>query len=184
MRHWSAVVGALAVVVACAGSSREPAKPAADPIGNRAVPEDEEPVADAPVAEESKTGYTCVPYIMLLLLEPYAGTTSAMPGAHAIATAHYSTAEKARAAGDYRGGAIAYLDCARAYRSVPDSDPERATAQENAANCYYNAIYSFASAGVFESEGRAALQREAKADPRLAAEINRELASPPYDCVP
>jgi hypothetical protein len=177
------VVGVLAVACGCAGSSRPSSSPAA-PLGNQALPAEDAPVGEPSTGEASYDELYCPAYGMLVLYDPTVGTGSVFPNAHAIATAHYTAAQGAGTAGNHRAAALSYLDCARAYRAVPDADPDRTTAQENALSCYYNAMYSFAMANVFASEGRAALEREAKADPRLAPSIQKELASPPVDCHP
>src|SRR5690349_22106390 len=125
---------------ACGSPQPSPAPTA--PVGNTAEA-DRAPPAPDPAPEDQQlvgVGYDCAHYGMMILYSASGGTTSsAFPGAHAIATTHYNNADKARTAGDYRGGAFAYLDCARAYRAVPDTDPDRTVAEENAALCYYNA---------------------------------------------
>lgn len=75
-----------------------------------------------------------------------------------------------------------YLACATRFRSVPDDDPLRDAARYNAIGCYENAMYAFAMAGRFGSEGKATLERAIKEDPRMAPELRRMLASPPSDC--
>ena len=83
---------------------------------------------------------------------------------------------------DMRAAARHYLACAARYRAVPDDDPLRDTAHHNAVSCYENAMYAFAMAGKFTAEGKPALERAIKDDPRLAPELRRMLASPPSDC--
>ncbi len=75
-----------------------------------------------------------------------------------------------------------YLACATRFRSVPDDDPLRDSARYNAASCYENAMYAFAMAGRFATEGNAAFERATREDPRMASELRRMLASPPTDC--
>jgi hypothetical protein len=83
---------------------------------------------------------------------------------------------------DMAAAARHYLACAARFRAVPDDDPLHHTAASNAVSCYQNAMYAFAMAGRFTAEGKPALERAIKDDPRLAPELRRMLASPPTDC--
>ncbi|MBL9015497.1 MAG: hypothetical protein JNL83_15035 [Myxococcales bacterium] len=83
---------------------------------------------------------------------------------------------------DLAAAARHYLACAARYRTVPDDDPLRDSAHYNATVCYENSMYAFAMAGRFQNEGKPALERAIRDDPRLAPELRRILASPPRDC--
>lgn len=83
---------------------------------------------------------------------------------------------------DMHRAATLFLSCAERYRAVPDDDPLRQTAAYNAVACYENAMYSYAMAGKLATEGRAALQRAAREDLRMAPELHRILGSLPTDC--
>lgn len=83
---------------------------------------------------------------------------------------------------DMAAAARHHLACATRFRSVPDDDPLREAARYNAIGCYENAMYAFAMAGRFASEGKATFERAIKEDPRMARDLRRMLASPPSDC--
>jgi hypothetical protein len=83
---------------------------------------------------------------------------------------------------DMLGAAKLFYSCATRFRSVPDTDPLRDTAMVNAVSCYENMMYAYAMAGRLSTEGKAELERSAKADPRMAPELRRMLADLPHDC--
>ncbi|MCA9675335.1 MAG: S9 family peptidase [Myxococcales bacterium] len=107
---------------------------------------------------------------------------SGAPRAFAVASRDYDAAGAAADAGVHRIAAQRYLDCARRFRDVADTSSTRSMASDNAEVCYYNAAYAFATAGLWATEGKAALERAAAADPREAGAIAAVLADPPTDC--
>jgi len=101
--------------------------------------------------------------------------------AFGIAAAAADEGEAADQAGDSKAAARKFLDCARAFRDVPDDHVQRSLAAENAGYCYKNAYYCFGKANAFKSEGRAVLEKARGEDPRMATVLDELLAKDP-DC--
>ena len=124
----------------------------------------------------------CTPLGLLVLQQSAASPSVKIHDAMGRAQAAYDAAAAAHERGAYLEAARQFLACAVAYREVPDGHWQRGTASENAASCYKNASYAYASGGRFAAEGRAALERAADEDPRHAEILRAVLASPPHDC--
>ena len=141
------------------------------------------PPAPAP---EEQTTQLCAAYGFQVLSEAVIvvnGATAAPAFDDANAQARHDAELAAGAARtDMAAAARHYLACAARFRAVPDDDPLRDTARYNAIVCYENAMYAFAMAGRFRSEGKAALERAIREDVRLAPDLRRMLAAPPSDC--
>jgi hypothetical protein len=101
--------------------------------------------------------------------------------AFGIAAAAADQGQAAYDAGDGKAAGHHFLDCARAFRDVPDDHFQRDTARKNAESCYKNAYYSFGTANAFKSEGRALLQSARADDPRMAPVLDELLGKDP-DC--
>jgi hypothetical protein len=143
------------------------------------------PAAAAP-PERQESVQLCAEYSFKILSDAVIvvnGSTAAPAFDDANAQANHD-AELAGGAArtDMAAAARHYLACAARFRAVPDDDPLRHTAHYNAVGCYQNAMYAFAMAGRFSAEGKPALERAIRQDPRLAPELRRMLASPPSDC--
>ena len=83
---------------------------------------------------------------------------------------------------DQPSAAAHFLECARAYRSVPEHDPLWNIALKNMTACYSNYALALANAGRFASQGRAVLEQERIAEPRLASAITEILNKPLSEC--
>lgn len=116
-------------------------------------------------------------YKMLFTYASSRGVPSELGEAERAYTAALAAEEKTSGS-----GAQGFLECAKLYRTIPDNDPARSTANANAEVCYYNAVYAFGNAGKFKSQGLAALKSAAAADARMASYILRLLEDPPVDC--
>ncbi len=146
------------------------------------------PTAKAP-AEEAGGGIgMCAAYAYMGMgMEAHSESdggelVTAVDDAQAFAQNDYDAAVKADEAHHPREAARHFLDCAHRFLNVPADDPMLSSAVGEAQVCYYDAIYAFANAGAFVSEGKAALEAAATADARNAAYIRGELAKPPSDC--
>lgn len=100
--------------------------------------------------------------------------------AHAAASLAYAAGTAATQ--DQPTAAAHFLECARAYRSVPEHDPLWNTALKNMTACYLNYALALANAGRFASQGRAVLEQERITEPRLASAITGILNKPLSEC--
>ncbi len=100
--------------------------------------------------------------------------------AHAAASLAHAAGQAATP--DQPAAAAHFLECARAYRSVPEHDPLWKTALKNMTACYSNYALALANAGRFASQGRAVLEQERVAEPRLASAISEILNKPLSEC--
>lgn len=151
------------------------------------------PTAEPPVEE-----FQCLPYQFYAL---YSGMYGVCHSDHASThcaefyakigrrpfEAAHAAALRAHAAGqaatkDQPAAAAHFLECARAYRSVPEQDPLWNTALRNMTLCYSNYALALANAGRFASQGRAVLEQERLAEPRLASAISELLNKPLSEC--
>ena len=141
------------------------------------------PSEPAPAAQ---TAQICAEYGFKILAEAVIvvnGATAAPGFDDANAQAkHDAELADGAARTDMAAAARHYLACAARFRAVPDDDPLRETAHYNAVGCYENAMYAFAMAGRFRTEGKPALERAIRDDVRLAPDLRRMLAAPPSDC--
>ncbi len=124
---------------------------------------------------------TCGGYALYGLQMVSAGEHQSNHPAFGVAAAAADKGQAAYDAGDGKAAGHHFLDCARAYREVPDDHFQRATARENAEHCYRNAYYSFGSASAFKSEGRALFEAARGDDPRMATVLDELIAKDP-DC--
>jgi len=156
------------MTLGCGGSSSRPAAaPAPAPAQEQSV----EPVI----------GHGSCDYGLLGLKLVSAPEHRENHSAFGIAAAAADQGQAAYDAGDGKAAGRHFLDCARAYRDVPDDHFQRAAAAENAESCYKNAYYSFGKANAFKSDGRALLEKARVEDPRMAALLDKLLAHDP-DC--
>jgi hypothetical protein len=155
------------LALGCGGSSPPPAPPAP-------AHQDEEKVE--PMMGHGTCGYAL--YGLEMVSAPEHRENHAAFG---IAAAAADQGQAAYDAGDGRAAAHHFLDCARAFREVPDGHFQRATAAENAGSCYKNAYYSFGKANAFKSEGRALFEAARADDPRMASVLDELLGKDP-DC--
>lgn len=151
-----------------------------------------------PTAEPPEEELRCVPYHFYIL---YSGTYGVCHSDHGSSycadffarigrrpfEAAHTAASLAHTAGmaatqDQPSAAAHFLECARAYRSVPEHDPLWNTALKNMTLCYSNYALALANAGRFASQGRAVLEQERLAEPRLASAISEILNKPVSEC--
>ena len=155
----------------CGGTSPAPASPPASPPPPSAQEETVQPVM----------GHGTCGYALYGLKMVSAPEHRANHAAFGVAAAAADQGQAAYDAGDGKAAAHHFLDCARAFRDVPDDHFQRDTARENAESCYKNAYYSFGKANAFKSEGRALLEAARADDPRMTPVLDDLLAKDP-DC--
>lgn len=125
----------------------------------------------------------CVGFSYGELFEPKAGgPVSAFQAADQLAKQDHAQATAAVEHDRHAEAAGHWLACGKRYQTVPDGDPLRALAQQNAEMCFSNAMYAYASGGVLASEGRAKLEQAGDEDRRVAPRIRALLAKAPRDC--
>lgn len=151
-----------------------------------------------PIAEPPAEELQCLPYQFYALYSGMYGACHSDHGssecaeyhakigrrpfeaAHAAASKAYAAGEAARQ--DQSAAAAHFLECARAYHSVPEHDPLWNTALQNMTVCYSNYALALANAGRFASQGRAVLEQERVAEPRLASTITEILKKSLSEC--
>ena len=159
MRAW-----ALVLVAAC-GHAAAPAR------------------APAPTAAPAPEEHLCAKYGMAMLgMIGHSGPPTPIDAAFAVANRDVDAAEAASEAGDDRAAARHFLDCGHRFAAVQAGVDDADSAISAAELCYQNAMWSFANASAFASEGKAALEAAAAADVREAAYIRGLIAQAPEDC--
>lgn len=103
------------------------------------------------------------------------------PGWYEASKAHGEGLD-ALAAGDAAAAAAHFMDCGMFAGMLHEHTRNDAVADANAITCFQLAARSFAAAGRFESEGRAALEPHAKGKAPIARAVQALLAAPPADC--
>jgi hypothetical protein len=116
----------------------------------------------------------CADFYAKIGRRPFEAAHAAASLAHAAGNGSHTTISPVAAAH--------FLECARAYRSVPEHDPLWNTALKNMTACYSNYALALANAGRFASQGRAVLEQERIAEPRLASAITEILNKPLSEC--
>lgn len=94
----------------------------------------------------------------------------------------YGDGLDALAARDAAAAAAHFMDCGVFADMLHEHTSNDAVADANAITCFQLAARSFAAAGRFESEGRAALEPHAKGETPTARAVQALLAAPPADC--
>ncbi|MCX5744763.1 MAG: hypothetical protein NT062_19925 [Proteobacteria bacterium] len=146
------------------------------------------PACSHPPEATSARGFEVAPscdaayYELQLFSPPSEGRAATFVTAHATAHQHHGQAKASITAKRPADAATEWLACAHAYDGIPDGDPQRGLAQDSAVLCTKNAALAFGSAGKFASDGKAALEKLAADEPRLATVVHDALANPPYDC--
>lgn len=135
----------------------------------------------SPPVEIAESHRTCLAYGyggLPMYMPPSHQTDAPIVHAHDDATAHFAAATDAT---DPDVATREFLACARAYRAIPDDDPQRALATKSIDVCVGNAL-SAAANGHHAARGREGVEALVQEDPRLRAIVDARLVHAPTDC--